>query len=124
MALRGRGWIVVLSIVTASCGDDDDDGPSGAVLDCQRFATAWCARSMDCLVEVGTLTAADRQANYDVCYDVAVAAAQCERAVTVGASYDTCMTQVETMDCQMFAGPAESLSPTPPAACEGVIGVQ
>jgi hypothetical protein len=119
-----KGWFLGLAAMALACGGKDDEGPSRPVAACQDFAVAWCARSMDRRVQEGTLTAAERDPNYDECHRVAVAAVPCDRAVVVGAQYDQCISQVRGMDCQAFAGPIETLRRTPPAAREGVIGVQ
>jgi hypothetical protein len=123
MRWLGRGWIGGLVALALACGDEDEE-VSEAVAACQRLSSVWCERAVDCLVEVGSITERERVLNFDACYDVAIAAAQCKRAVTVSASYDTCIAQLDTIDCQMFSGPQESLNPMLPSACMGVIGIQ
>ena len=77
---------------------------------------------MDCLVSVGTLTSANRDANYSACRDTAIARVPCKKAVSVGASYAQCINELQGMDCARWAVPVDQLLTVKiPAACDGAI---
>lgn len=118
------GWLflVVVSVLASTgCGDDSDD-ESPAVTKCHDFAQSWCSETIGCFVTLGKLAESERARNVDVCYDTAVAAAQCKRAVQIGATYNQCLSDISTMDCARWDVPEDQLSTvTAPATCNGVI---
>jgi hypothetical protein len=75
-----------------------------------------------CLVNVGTVTEADRAVNVDVCYDTAIAAAQCKRATSVAPNYNQCLSDINSMDCARWNVPEDQLSSVGvPLSCQGII---
>jgi hypothetical protein len=114
--------LVVAGALAFGCGKDSEPNP--AVAKCESFATTWCDQAMHCLVEVGSITSADFQANFDSCADVAKAAARCKNAMAVTSSYDACIAGIKAMPCSSWNVPQSQISQvTPPADCTGVIEV-
>jgi hypothetical protein len=115
--------MVVLAVTWVACAGDGDDGgtasaSNAAVRGCEAFAQTWCGRAIGCLVELGTLTASDRAVNEDVCIDVGVASAQCERAVALGPTYDQCLEDIDAMPCSHWNVPMSQLGTVmPPSTC-------
>jgi len=118
--VRTGSWLWVALFVCACSGGDDAAGP--AVGKCEELASTWCSGAMDCLVSVGTLTSANRDANYSTCRNAAIAAVPCKKAVSVGAGYTQCIKDTQEMDCARWSVPVDQLSTVKlPATCDGVI---
>ena len=115
------GWSLLLGLL-AGCGSDD--GQSKPVTQCQAFADTWCSHAVGCMVEVGRLPASEQSSQTGVCKDVAVAAAQCSKAVSVGSGYDTCISQIKAIPCSTYdVDPSQASSIALPASCTGVIQI-
>jgi hypothetical protein len=109
------------SLLAVGCGGDDND-ENPAVTKCHTFASTWCNATVACLVANGTLTEAARASNASVCFDTAIAAAQCKKAVSTSASYDQCLVDIKSMDCARWNVPESELGTVqPPATCQGII---
>jgi hypothetical protein len=128
--MRAAWTLGVIAILATGCGGDDDQDDSGggggdAVSGCEAFADAWCDRAIGCLVELGTLTQADFDAQLDVCIDVGVAAARCENAVALGPTYDECLADIDAKLCTDWDVPMSELGTVlPPDTCRGQIMVR
>lgn len=121
MRRRTAAWVLALA---GGCGGDSGDGQAGspATPECKAFVSTWCHRAVGCLVSVGTLSESEQAENLDVCVDVAIAAARCERAVAVGPSYDQCLAEVEVKPCSDWDIPESELSTVKlPDSCSGII---
>jgi hypothetical protein len=119
----------ILAFVTAAaalaiggCGGDDASAKSEPVQKCEDFATTWCQKSVGCLVMVGTLAEEQRAPSQEQCTDVAIAAAQCKKAISIGSSYSQCLSDIRAMDCSLWNVPEDQLSTIQlPAPCRGII---
>ena len=124
--LNRVGWrgVTGAALWLVACGGSDDDDPSPAQAKCEGFADAWCGRALNCYVEVGRLASAGLADQLAACKRVAVAAVPCEKAVDVGPSYESCISEINAMSCERWDVPVDQL-PTiqPPASCTGVIKV-
>lgn len=114
--MPSRALLCVLSLLLA-CSSEDP--PNDAVADCQRLAALACARIVDCLIEAGTVAAADRSEAEDACNGEGVMLLNCDRATRRGESYDACNAEVESLDCDELD--ASTLDEGLPAECEGAI---
>ena len=116
--------LTALAIAVVSCGGDDSADKSEPQQMCESFATTWCQRSVECFIAVGTFTEADRAEGERRCTDVAIAAAQCERAESVSSSHGQCLADIRVMDCALWNVPQEELSKIQmPQTCVGVIRI-
>ena len=119
-------WVLVLGCMLTACGGSDENKstPPAAVGQCGTFVSTWCGKAMGCLVTLGTLTQADRSQNESVCVDTGKSAAQCDKAISIGTSYNQCLNDVNAMDCNSWNVPTSQLSTvTPPSTCQGVITI-
>jgi hypothetical protein len=107
--------LVMLSLgLSAGCGSDDPPSPAEQ---CRALLSKTCGRMVQCLVDNGTITQADAAANKTACIDAAASVADCSRAVAVGSSYSTCMSELDSADCAALTGATAQLPPS----CQGVI---
>ena len=118
-------WIGLLVLACAVACDDDDSGSGNATYRCETFVDVWCDKAMSCLQSVGTITESEYAANFDACVDVGVAAARCDRAISVTLDYDPCLAAIDRMACSFLDVPLSEIDQiTLPDPCPGVIIVQ
>ena len=114
--------VLAAGTVVSACGGDDAAAKPEPEQKCESFATTWCRQSMSCLVTVGSMPEANRADSQQTCTDIAIAAVQCKKAVSVASSYAQCITDIEAMDCSIWNVPLDELSTVqPPATCQGII---
>ena len=106
--------------MACSSGSGSSGGSGSAVAQCEQLAQQWCDKSVDCLIANGQVAAAERNQNVSQCLQVSGQQLPCQRAVAVGPSYDSCVSDISSMDCGSFANPS---SVSLPATCKGVIKV-
>ena len=120
---------IVASLTLAGCGgddddDDDDDTANGSqpAQKCETFASTWCRQAMGCLVYVGSLPEDELTGSADQCTDLAVAAIQCKKAVSIAVTYEQCISDIRSMDCAIWNVPADMLATiSPPRTCRGIV---
>jgi len=126
--MRRAVWVAVVGFGLLGCGGTESGSESdglSAEQRCEDFAHTWCDRALGCYSEVGRLRAEQLQQEVDTCKRVGIAAVPCERAVAVGPGYDTCVSEVNAMECANWDVPASELgSVLPPSSCNGVIKLQ
>jgi hypothetical protein len=116
--------LLVAGVLLFGCSSDSKDSSTTPVQQCQDFANSWCGHAIGCYVEVGRLAATDESSNLDACKRVAIAAVPCDKAVAVGSTYDSCLSEVNAMPCSTWDVEPTALSTiTPPTSCAGVIKV-
>ncbi|MET0594185.1 MAG: hypothetical protein ABW133_15900 [Polyangiaceae bacterium] len=119
---------IVAGALLVGCGDDDDDDDGDTahgnqpVSRCEAFAATWCRQAIGCLVHVGTLPEEELASSQDQCTDLAVATIPCKRAVSIGESYEQCISDIRSMDCVIWKIPEDKLSTVaPPNTCRGIV---
>jgi hypothetical protein len=72
-------------------------------------------------VTLGKVPDAQRASSQDTCRDVGIAGLQCKKAVSVGATYGQCISDIGSMDCATWNVPDDKYSTIqPPDACRGI----
>jgi hypothetical protein len=124
MCSRILAVLTAATVAIGGCGGDDAPAKSEPVQKCEDFGTTWCQQSIGCLVTVGSLPEEQRAATQEQCTDVAIAAAQCKKAISIGNSYSQCLSDIRTMDCSLWNVPQDQLSTIElPATCRGVVQI-
>lgn len=85
----------------AACGSDDNKAPT----QCKTFAVALCNVASRC----------DATTNYLACIQAATAQLECDKAKSVSATFDRCISDLGVQTCQAYE--AGQVSP----ACVGVV---
>jgi hypothetical protein len=86
---------------------------------CKTLATTWCNKAFGCYVKVGRMSATLAKTNTKQCIDLAVEHAPCSEVTSVGAEFDTCIRQINAMDCKLWNVPQEQFGTiNEPISCE------
>jgi hypothetical protein len=134
------GLLLGVSLIGACSGktESDDSGDGGEsssgkppvktppkpspVTACQTYASTWCTKAFGCYVQVGRLDEDSRQYNVDQCTQLIIDKLPCSAATSVGADYDTCLTQVKGMACSKWNVPQTQFATVvPPSSCDEVV---
>lgn len=113
-------WVGVFGALAAfGCGSSDSTPLP--VQQCNTFLSDYCGHASDCFVVDGIDTANNRNADDDLCLATARRGLDCNKAVSVGPTYQACIMDVNTTECSTFASAAQGMAPPLPADCVGVI---
>jgi hypothetical protein len=104
---RLRMWLLlplVASLSVVSCGGDDSNNssPSGK---CQTLSSAVCSKLVSCGITSSSMSA---------CITELAGVIGCDKAVSVSATYDQCLTTVNSATCDQARGDL-------PSTCTGAI---
>lgn len=98
--MKLRHLLLILSILSLSCGDDSEQ----AQADCDTFVDRYCTKVNSC-------TAED---DFDSCLSIVRQDINCAAAVETTDSYSRCLSEIDAMTCETIDG-------TLPASCNGAI---
>ena len=99
------------------------DAPS-AQDKCTTLTTAYATHVTDCMVELGCIQAADRDATYQqLITGIDGAMPNCSNVIGVEPSYDRCLSETEAVDCTAYADAKTGTckSAPLPLECDGVL---
>ena len=122
--MRSSFWGVWITagMGIAACGGDDPSPVDVPEQQCESLAATWCQQSIGCLVTVGTIPETELGFSRDQCTDVAVATIQCSKAVSIGDTYEQCISDIRAMECAVWKVPSDNVGAvTPPITCRGVV---
>lgn len=114
-------------------GDDDAAASGGKaskpppatspVTQCKSLASTWCNKAFGCYVKVGRIAESQKKANVDSCVNLFVQHAPCAEVKSVGSDYNTCITQINAMNCAQWNVPQEQFGTiSEPVSCESALG--
>jgi hypothetical protein len=115
-----------MAAVACSSSSGDSGAASGPAQQCNDFASAYCNRAVDCLDQAGAAQESNRANDVSQCVTQAESSAQCSKAVGVGATYSTCMSELPNAPCAPIVAAAQgtgAASAALPADCDGVIKI-
>lgn len=113
--------------------EEGDDVPAGGsankpppsaspVTQCKSLASTWCNKAFGCYVKVGRIAESQKKANVDSCIKLFVEHAPCSEVKSVGADYNTCVSQINAMACSQWNVPQEQFgSVGEPVSCESAL---
>lgn len=92
------------------------------VTQCKTLATTWCNKAFGCYVKVGRIAESQKKANVDSCVNLFVEHAPCAEVKSVGNDYNTCISQINAMDCKQWNVPQEKFGTIgEPISCESAL---
>ncbi|HYQ41852.1 MAG TPA: hypothetical protein VER11_07785 [Polyangiaceae bacterium] len=115
-------WWVTLGVLVLGCGGSDGGGStSAASKKCVDFQESFCGLGASCIAELGCDPGFSRDDEYNACMSGIRSTLNCDRAVSVAASYDQCMTDIVALPCSAFGTSAQCMAPSIPTSCNKVI---
>ena len=93
-----------------ACSSDSDDEPSTPVQKCEALLDSYCDRVVACTADTSD------EVTHRECRDATNGYVDCSKSKEITDSYDTCMTDLDNMDC-----PETSTGFALPSNCNGVI---
>lgn len=99
--------VALVAFLVIGCGSDG--GADAARAKCETLKVTDCARIIECGVQI----------TQKECTDAFAASLDCGRAVSVSASYSTCIQELRTFSCVVLNGGRQL-----PASCTGAILIQ
>jgi hypothetical protein len=108
-----RRMLVVTALgLLSACSSDGNDAPAQTPTQkCQQVQSNLCDRAMECLHDMDHATCVTT---------VNFTSRNCDNITGVADSYDVCITQIDTEECEvLFPGTPGRPPISPPAMCEG-----
>ena len=101
--MKLRHFLLLLALLTTSCGDDSEQ----AQADCDAFVDRFCTKVDSCTTEE----------DIDSCLSIVRQDINCAAAVETNDSYSRCLSEIDAMTCETIDG-------TLPASCNGAIVIE
>lgn len=117
--MKSLVWVLWGALAVVGCGDDG--GGKSAPDKCNDLETRFCGRLADCATELMCEAGATRDQEYQDCLTSIKGSLDCSKAVSVSASYDTCMSDIAAIQCSALGTTGQCMVPTLSANCSKVI---
>lgn len=112
---RHIALILAAALGLFGCGDDDEESPREK---CEALARTYCDHFTECLEDSDMFTSSREANSYrDSCEEQIIEDAECQRAVSVKASYGACLEDASNFSCSLALDSDGYL----PASCRQVI---
>ena len=116
--------LVMSSFLVAGCSPSHTETCGAQCQQCKELIGTVCNKALDCLIANNTISASKRQAEYDGCMSSNLEDVPCSKAVAVGSSYNTCLTDIKATACATFVTSSSgNVTLSLPSTCTGVIKI-
>ena len=121
-----KWWVgLALGLSFSGCSGSSDGGSSAPTPpeECETFIDDYCGRVAACVIQNNEDPGATEAQEETSCADAAKANLPCEKAVAVGTTYNSCITEVKAIACSAVTAAEQSgnVAALVPTDCDQVI---